>query len=262
MIGHLVVGVILRIEVEAIDVRPRAVHERLQDVAGRFAGPFEAESAVRRDLFEARLERERRGKRHAAEADVGEERAFVEIDEQQHMRARRHVRQLAAPQDASCEAAHAKTERLKYAAKQQVVLVAVAAAPSGDELALDRFEIEPDRAADQHVEIFEGNGLRMQQMQRAQCVERRRGPHGFRVPDALEVGGEVDGSVVCVHMEFRLRQASMSQCPRVLSSGAHILRHERLKITKCIRYSSRELATRRSNELCRIDAGLSRFKRN
>ena len=111
-------------------------------------------------------ERDRQQQPLGAEADVGDPAVAVRFDEQHHVGSRQHRgRPIANPRH---QARQREPELLQDGGKQQVVFEAVAAAAVADQLALDVVNREPDRSAEQDVEIFERNVRRMRQVQAGQ----------------------------------------------------------------------------------------------
>jgi hypothetical protein len=65
-------------------------------------------------------------------------------------------------EDDSCSSRRrVEPERAKGGEEEGRLLEAIASAPVGHDLLLYAFEIEPDRAAEQNVDILEGNGVHM-----------------------------------------------------------------------------------------------------
>jgi hypothetical protein len=71
---------------------------------------------------------------HRAEPDIGEVRSFGQIDAQQHMTPRRGYPGRSAAVHPRHQASGAKAERLQDGKKQQIVLIAIAAAATTHEL--------------------------------------------------------------------------------------------------------------------------------
>src|SRR6185503_15616855 len=93
------------------------------------------------------------------------------------------------PANAGGEGREAETQCAQHRGEEQVLLEAPAAAAPGDELALERVEVEGDFLPDEGREILEGNRGRMQ---RVQALEG--GQRGGRVAveaDAREVRVQV-----------------------------------------------------------------------
>ena len=92
--------------------------------------------------------------------------------------------------DARGEPRHRETELLERRREERVLLEAVAATATRDELRLQAREVEPDRTAEQDVEVLEGDRRRVREMQR---VERcAPGREAALVADALEVARQVE----------------------------------------------------------------------
>jgi len=145
---------------------------------------------VWRLLFEARLEQERRGLGEPAETDIGDPDAAVELDPQKHVPAWRDRIVWLAPQHAGTEAGNGEPDGAERLHDQQVLLEAVAAAPALDDFAVQGFDVELDRTSEERVEVLEGDGRRMQAMQRTQHLECRRDRSA--IADAVEIGGEIE----------------------------------------------------------------------
>ncbi len=73
--------------------------------------------------------------------------------------------------------------------EEAVELVAVAAAPSPDDLVQQGSPVEPDRPAERDVEVLEGHGQQVREVQRREG-RARRGVRGWRA-DAREVGSRL-----------------------------------------------------------------------
>jgi hypothetical protein len=121
-------------------------------------------------------------------ADVDEPRA-VELDEQDQVRsrlarlARRGVDGLAG------EEGDVVAELVQEPGEEAVQLVAEAAAPTRDDLVVDRVELHGERSARSDVEILERNRVEVREAQLGQRVEGRRLRCARR--DPVEVGADV-----------------------------------------------------------------------
>ena len=91
------------------------------------------------------------------------------------------------------EAGNAEAERAQDLQQHAVVLEAIAAAPRLDQLVLQQFDVEPDRQPQQRIQILERDRLRMQELDRAQRLQRRCARPV--IADADEIGIEVEGPV-------------------------------------------------------------------
>jgi hypothetical protein len=80
----------------------------------------------------------------------------------------RHHGSRFVPQYARSEPRGLEAERVEHGAKQQVVFIAIPAAPRAHELREHGREIEVRCAPEQRVEVFERDDLRMQPVQRVQ----------------------------------------------------------------------------------------------
>lgn len=78
-------------------------------------------------------------------------------------------------------------------AEQQILFEAITAAANEHQFVLQRSAVQQYRPARQRVQVLERDGLRMQDMQLAQGVERRRARSG--ITDALEVRIEIDRTI-------------------------------------------------------------------
>ena len=135
--------------------------------------------------------RERQGCRRCgpAKADIGQDRPLRQLDPQQHVGPRRNSPFRLAPDDAGGERRDLKAEGAQDVLEQRVVLETVATPAAVDELALQRFRIEPDRPAEQHVEVLEWDPAGMVGLE-----SRQRGLRGLgraAVADSAEIGIEV-----------------------------------------------------------------------
>ena len=89
------------------------------------------------------------------QAHVGEERAFGQLDPQQHVGPRP---QRGCPRSHAGREGHdAEAEAFEGRVEQRVLLEAVAAAAGCHELRLQGGEVEADRAAEEDVEVLEGD---------------------------------------------------------------------------------------------------------
>src|SRR5205085_8370001 len=83
------------------------------------------------------------------------------------------------------EASNAKANPLQHRREQKVLLETVTAAPVGDQLCSDTFEVEPYGSPEQHVDILERNMRRVCEVQSLQNVYA--GLQRAGVPDALQI---------------------------------------------------------------------------
>src|SRR5262249_24107810 len=88
------------------------------------------------------------------------------------------------------ESGDLEAERIERRPEQDVVLEAVAAAAVAQELLLQRRQVEPDRTAQERVEILERDRERMPEVEAAQRLQRRRARSA--VADTPEVGVEIE----------------------------------------------------------------------
>ena len=144
-------------------------------------------------LLEPGLEQQRRRQRQPAEADIGDVSSSIELDAEQHVAARGNSVVGLAPQHPRGKAAGLEAKRLQRMQENQIVLVAITAAAAREDLVLQRGEIELYRSAQERVEIFERDRLRVLPMQCRQRLQRRICP--ATVADAGEIGVDVEGSV-------------------------------------------------------------------
>src|SRR5690606_6015543 len=135
-------------------------------------------------------EAERRREREPAEADVGNVPAAVDVDGQQHVRARRQRARISFPQHSRREADDAKTERLEDRGEQAVVLEAVPSSTRAHELRLERRHVETRALVEKRRQILEGDRRGMQAMERPERLEARLERSGesqpFRISDEID----------------------------------------------------------------------------
>src|SRR5882672_5666499 len=110
---------------------------------------------------------------------------FRQACAQQHVGARPDLALGLQPNDASSQPLDSKSECLEDIEQQCVVLEAIAATSAQHELVDQAWEIEPDRPAEQDIEIFERDARRMRGDDAAQRVET--GLCGAAVADPLEI---------------------------------------------------------------------------
>jgi hypothetical protein len=185
------VGVVLRLEVEAVERAPDAAGEGLHAQVG--VGADEPERLVRGLLFLAGLEQQRRGQGQDAEADIGEPLPSLGLDAQQHVGERRERVVGMVPKHAGGKRRDLEAERFQRVHEEEVVLEAVAAAPAADELLLQGGDIERDRPAEEGIEILEGDRLRVQAVQVGE--HGRRGGARPVMADARQIGVEIEDGI-------------------------------------------------------------------
>jgi len=81
-------------------------------------------------------------------------------------------------------------ERAQRGVEQRRLLEAVAATPLAHDLVLQAFDVEPDRSAEQDVDVFEMDGIHVRREQAGE-----RGAVGLEravIADAGEIGGKVE----------------------------------------------------------------------
>ena len=126
--------------------------------------------AVRGGLFYIRQQLNRRGQRLAAETNVGNPAFSLHLHQQQPMGTRRHMRRIGqhhAPQ----KAAHGKADLAQRSLQQAVLLEAVAAATTVNQLLFEGAIVEMYLSGQQHIQIFKGDRAVMVNMQFAQGVK-------------------------------------------------------------------------------------------
>jgi hypothetical protein len=96
----------------------------------------------------------------------------------------------AAHAHASAQAGQAETDLLEHRGKQGVLLEAVAAAARAHQLGEDRLHVQAHRPAQLDVEVLEGDGERVRQVERAQGGEVRA--RLAAETDAFEVPGKIE----------------------------------------------------------------------
>jgi hypothetical protein len=131
---------------------------------------------------------QRRRRRQIAEADIGEKRPLRQIHLQHHVKHRTRSVDRQPAHDAGLETDDFETERARAAAKQHVLLEAVAATAATDHLPLQRGQIELWRPVQQHIDALIGNrrGMRVDQStQRLECWRARSSVSDASEPGAL-----------------------------------------------------------------------------
>src|SRR5699024_8713352 len=96
----------------------------------------------------------------------------VQLDEQQAMRTRRHLRRIRQ-HHAAQNAADVKTDFPQDALEKSILLKAVAAASGGDQLIRDVLIVQMDFSRQHHIDILKRNSAVVLQMQRTQGVDIR-----------------------------------------------------------------------------------------
>src|SRR5689334_7309474 len=91
----------------------------------------------------------------AAEADVGQAGAVVQVDLEQHVGP--GPRAGAPEADAGSQGRHPEADVFQGGGEQRVLLEAVATAPAPDELGLEALQVDLDRATEEDIEVLEGN---------------------------------------------------------------------------------------------------------
>lgn len=145
---------------------------------------------MRRRLLEVGLQPQHAGQGLPAEADIDDPRPVGEIDLQQHVAALADVILGLAPQHPRETDRGAEADRDQRRPQQQVLLVAIAAAPALDQLALQRIQVQPRRLAAEGIEVLEGDRRRVPPHQRLQRPEVGR--HRAVLADAAEIGVEIE----------------------------------------------------------------------
>ena len=139
------------------------------------------------------VERNRRAATRTAKAGIGDELALGQPDHEDHVAARRGVG-LEDKDDPCGSSLSVEAERAQGGEEKRGLLEAIAAALLGHDLLLQAVEVEPDRAAEQDVEILERNGVHVCGKQAAERGEVRLGRTA--VADSSEVGVKIEG--VCM----------------------------------------------------------------
>ncbi len=184
---------------EAIERRPLAVDFCLfLEIVAAAQKPIRP---VRRFLFALVIETERPAERPAAEADVGDVRPLGKLHQKHHMTSPDPAGGLLDV-DPRGQAGDVEPERFQRGCEEPILFEAISAALVANELALERRGIEMDAALEQRIEILETYCGRMQRVERAESLERRRAAAG--IADPLEIGAYVDGFVGSVHYRSAL----------------------------------------------------------
>jgi hypothetical protein len=124
-----------------------------------------------------------------AETHVHHPAGAIEVHRQQHVAARRLRIFGLGPQHARRQIGDLEADLAQRVPQQQVLLEAIAAAPPEHQLALDVGQVQADRQAQERVQVFERDRLRMMQHDRAQHRHYRRDIAA--VADAGKIGGKV-----------------------------------------------------------------------
>ena len=144
---------------------------------------------MRRGLFLARFQTKRRGWALTAEADIGDEAAFRHVHECQSM-GLGGVAPGCHPNHPTTERLDGKSEGRQHVMKKGVMFVAIAATTPMHEFGLQRLRIDFDRTAEKRIQCLKRDPVGMAGMKRAQ--HREGCLAGPSVPDAVEVGGEIN----------------------------------------------------------------------
>src|ERR1700722_9171587 len=102
----------------------------------------------------------------------------------------RRIASWRHPDHASAKRCHGKAEASEDVVKQQIVLLAIAAATLPNQLLLDRIDVDLDPRPEKRIDRLKRDHRRMPSMQRLEYVQR-----GFRrtaIADAREVGSDVE----------------------------------------------------------------------
>jgi hypothetical protein len=133
---------------------------------------------------------QRCGQRQAAKANIRKICLPMQLDTQQHMPARRDNLIRYVPANPRSQPAHLEAQGEQDGAQKQVLLEAIAATTTLNQLVLERREIEAHGLVQQRREILEGDHRSMPDMDGPQRRERWR---AFAVvANTLEIGVEVD----------------------------------------------------------------------
>ena len=130
---------------------------------------------VRRSLFFVHDEADGRGGREATDADVREPLLAVEIDPDEDVGAGRDEITGLAEADSGGEGSCVESEIAKDVEEEPVLFEAVAASAVGDEFGLERVEVEGDAALEEDVEVLEGDGAGVVELDGAEGIECGRG---------------------------------------------------------------------------------------
>ncbi len=185
----------LRLERERVQVAPPGRPPVLEDALAIRRRPRGSARVPGRTL--SGLERNGLEQSTAAEADVAKPVAVLGADGEDHVRPCA-VPPVAEPH-ARRERRHAEAEVREHGGEERVLLEAVAAAPCPDEFGFERREVEPDRAAEEDVEVLERDRGRVRAVESGEAGDRRR-RRRFE-PDPAEIGGDVRD---CAHDRQRV----------------------------------------------------------
>lgn len=116
-------------------------------------------------LHDVCFKAQRHSRRLDAEPDVNDVGMRVQIDTQQHVAARCHDAVGRVPSHSAGETRDPETKRCEHLPEEQVLLIAIAAAPFPYELPHERLRIEVDGPTQHRVQVLESDGLGMSEMQ-------------------------------------------------------------------------------------------------
>ena len=187
-VADLVLGIDARQQHDAIDLLPSIAQSGLQ---GQFvAHPDEAHDLMRSVLLDQRCEQQRCRGSKISKSHIGEERPLRKIDAKDHVKHGARRIDIEPTHDTRLQARDAVPERSQGAAKQHVLLEAVAATAATDHLPLQRGQIELWRPVQQHIDALIGNRRGMRVDQSTQRLKRWRARSS--VSDASEPGALIE----------------------------------------------------------------------
>jgi len=200
VIRHHEVHGVERLESEGVQVSRIALQDPL--------GPFSAKSVpeAARHLPRSLSEWKREQRTVPSKAHVREMAARGKLDEQEHVGSGADLG--GAGPNASRQGNHPEPERLERGPEQSVLLEAIAAATSDDELRLERLQVEPDRLPQQDVQVLEGEGGEVRPVQ--VCERVGAGFSRARHPRSVQVRVEVESSGWSQVPPLRVRTATAS----------------------------------------------------
>src|SRR5208337_1737708 len=136
------------------------------------------------------VERNRHAAAEAAEARIGDEASLGQIDYHNHVAARRLVRREYERYARGAQR-RLEPERAQRGVEQRRLLEAIAPAPPAHDFVLQAFNVEPDRSAEQDVDVLKmyGSHVRCEQAGERGAVGLERAIVGY----SGEIGGEVEG---------------------------------------------------------------------
>ena len=136
------------------------------------------------------VERNRPAAAQAAEARIGDEASLGQVDRHDHVAARRLVRREHERHPRRAQR-RLEPERAQRGVEQRRLLEAIAAAPPAHDLLLQAFEVEPDRTAEQDVDVLkmDRTHVRREQAGERGVVGLERAAIGY----SREIGGKVEG---------------------------------------------------------------------